>query len=280
MLGKLLKYEMQAMGRILMPLYGVLLVLSVAFGLSLRQNNQYNTGNATFGSLYGAAAAAVMIVTLILIIQRFYRNLLGSEGYLMFCLPVSTGQHMANKIISATFWIILGGLVGLLSVILLSIMATDPTINFAETIRQTITQAAGSLMQENGSTQSGMIILVIEGILFLVGSCAEIAAKLYAAIAIGHQWSSHRVLGAVLAFVGIIIIEIILGNTMSIITAGVDDQAMPIIFKLSSTMMTLTSTTMGNLQMALGLLAGVAFARLAICWFISWILLDRRLNLA
>ena len=45
MLGKLLKYEMQAMGRILMPLYGVLLVLSVAFGLSLRQSNQYNTGN-------------------------------------------------------------------------------------------------------------------------------------------------------------------------------------------------------------------------------------------
>ena len=38
MLGKLLKYEMQAMGRILMPLYGVLLVLSVAFGLSLRQS--------------------------------------------------------------------------------------------------------------------------------------------------------------------------------------------------------------------------------------------------
>ncbi|WP_297985875.1 hypothetical protein [uncultured Oscillibacter sp.] len=99
MLRKLLKHEFRATGRIMLPVIGILLATSVAANLSLR----YLLGsNAWFFSMlgillltaFGFAIFGVFIVSFILMIQRFYKNLLQDEGYVMLTLPVSIHQHI------------------------------------------------------------------------------------------------------------------------------------------------------------------------------------------
>ncbi|HBG84828.1 MAG TPA: hypothetical protein DDW57_03195, partial [Erysipelotrichaceae bacterium] len=80
MLGKLLKYEMKMFGRILLPLYGLLIATSVITGLSLSavMNNVLDEYLMAFMPIvYGVILVAVGVMTIVLLINSFYKNLLG-----------------------------------------------------------------------------------------------------------------------------------------------------------------------------------------------------------
>lgn len=114
MLGKLFKYEFRAVARTLVPLYIGTLLLALLNGFALHFEFNFFTGLMLFA--LSAFGIAIFVVTLVLIIQRFWNNLLKDEGYLMFTLPVSSYQLVASKLLSALIWIILGGIVGILSI--------------------------------------------------------------------------------------------------------------------------------------------------------------------
>ena len=90
----------------------------------------------------------------------------------------------------------------------------------------------------------------------------------YAAIAIGHQWSNHRALGAVLAYVGLSIIEAIASIPLQNIF-GEDG------FYWDNW----SGTTVHETQIFFLLLIAVVGVMLAIYWFVTWILVKKRLNL-
>ena len=88
MLKKLLKYEFRATARTYGGMYLALLAASVLFGGSLWRWNSTNsdTYSALVGLLslvYTGVIIGTVVVTIMTIVQRFYRNLLGREGYLM-----------------------------------------------------------------------------------------------------------------------------------------------------------------------------------------------------
>ena len=66
--------------------------------------------------LYMGVMMAAFVVTAVILIQRFYKNLLGSEGYLMFTLPVTVTQHLLSKTIIAVVMIALSGIAAFLSI--------------------------------------------------------------------------------------------------------------------------------------------------------------------
>ena len=120
MLRKLLKHEFRATGRIMLPVIGILLATSVAANLSMR----YLLDNdAWFLSMlgillltaFGFAIGGVFIVSFILMIQRFYKNLLQDEGYVMLTLPVSIHQHIWSKLIVSSVWFIVTALAVILA---------------------------------------------------------------------------------------------------------------------------------------------------------------------
>ena len=76
MLGKLLKYEFRATGRLFLPLYGALVIFALinALLLSFREIPQLPAVLAML--VYILLAIAVFVVTFIVMIQRFYKNLL------------------------------------------------------------------------------------------------------------------------------------------------------------------------------------------------------------
>ena len=51
--------------------------------------------------LYIFGIIAIGIITIVVLVMRFYKNLFTSEGYLMHTLPVKASQHLNSKLIVA-----------------------------------------------------------------------------------------------------------------------------------------------------------------------------------
>ena len=121
MLGKLIGYETKAFGRIMLPLYGATLAFALFTGLSIRflpSDTLEGLPGALLFMLYGMLIMAIFIMTGVLSVTRFYKNLLGLEGYLMFSLPTNTASLIASKVISVLIWSALSSITALLSIAL------------------------------------------------------------------------------------------------------------------------------------------------------------------
>ena len=130
MLRKLLKHEFRATGRMMLPLFLILLATSVGANLSIR--GMLDTDNRflnILGSLlivaFVVAVIGVCVMSMVVMVQRFYKNLLQDEGYVMMTLPVSTHQHIWSKLIVSAVWFALTILIVCLACL---IMAADVTV--------------------------------------------------------------------------------------------------------------------------------------------------------
>lgn len=126
MLGKLIKYDLKALAKILAPLWGVLLVMGLIFGISIRSNLDGIGNTMIVFSLVVIVAVivAIFVMNVIIVIQRFWNGLLQEEGYLMFTLPVTTRSLILSKVISAL--IISCGTALVISLLGVEIIAISP----------------------------------------------------------------------------------------------------------------------------------------------------------
>lgn len=112
MLKQLLKYEFKATKSLYFGLYLALALLSVVLGVSFRQENAW-ADNTNFGRLevilmvlYLSVIFAIAVLCFVSTVQRFYKNLLGREGYLMHTLPVTETQLILSKLITSMVWVL------------------------------------------------------------------------------------------------------------------------------------------------------------------------------
>jgi hypothetical protein len=133
MLGKLMKYELMAMGRVFLPMYAALLIVSIVNNLLV---NFATTTPAVIGIVgSGLLIAGISVITLVLTLQRFSNNLLSNEGYLMMTLPVSTDRLILSKMFVAAIWGVASFLVIMLSVMLMAMSSID-FLSVANVIRR------------------------------------------------------------------------------------------------------------------------------------------------
>ena len=213
MLGKLMKYELKATGRVLLPLYGAILLVSVLGAFSLERMSEFEMGALLFVLVYTGLCVALVVLTLVLIIQRFNRNLLKDEGYLMFTLPVSVHSLLFSKLLSALLWCVLGGCVGLLSIALMTMIAMDASQwgEFWAVIHQLIhnvdLEIAGNL---------GLIglLALMEGVSFLM--------TIYLSLSVGQipTFNRYRGLMAFITFLAITVIMSWLTGIPAFLHAG------------------------------------------------------------
>ncbi len=201
MFGKLMKYEMKSLSKGLIPLYGAILAVALINSImwSVGGNGPASTAG-TIGGLsqltamlvYFGLCVAIAVVTFLVVVQRFYKGLLGQEGYLMFTLPVPTWQLTLSKLVGATIMTILSCIVGILSVFMLGSVG----INWGAFFRD--------LGQLFANWDLDMTFICIE--LFLLGivGTASMVTDIYIAMALGHLSNKHRV---AMSFVWFIVIQ-------------------------------------------------------------------------
>ncbi len=137
MLGKLLKYEMKASARTLLPLYIGTLVAAVICGVqtaavvgNVNGSDVWIRIGAYSGNnvislfmflLFFCLCVAIMVLTAMIVIQRFNKNLIGDEGYLMFTLPITHVQLLSSKLIAGLLWVLIGTAIMSLSGLLIGL---------------------------------------------------------------------------------------------------------------------------------------------------------------
>jgi hypothetical protein len=188
MLSRLLKYEIKATARIFLPLYAVLLIFALLNRFinpfqAMEAADSFNL-QATLKMLsvtaYFVLIVAVFVMTLVITIQRFYKNLLGDEGYLMFTLPVKPWQHITSKLVTAMMWYILSTAAIAFSILIL--VGFKEVFDFLPQLIQMIKDGVGYY---------GFVMFPILALLQLAAGTMMI----YDAIALGHLFSNkHRLL--------------------------------------------------------------------------------------
>ena len=218
MLGKLLKYEVKATGRLFLPLY--LAILLFAFVNRLinpfeRVGNSFTSTVEGFSFLnmirmmgafvYFALIVAVIAMTFIIMIQRFYKNLLGDEGYLMFTLPVKPWQHIISKLLVSLLWIVLSFIIIVCSVFIL--------IN--------VDNLFGELGRIISSARTffGDTVLSLMPVSALILSSYTIIT-IYNALSIGHMFTKHKILASFGAYVVIYITSQIVFTILALLFAN------------------------------------------------------------
>jgi hypothetical protein len=257
MLGKLMKYELKATARIYLPLFAALLIVAAA-------NRMFIAMNFTVPKIIGTTISVVMIVAicviaLILTLQRFYRNLLKSEGYLMFTLPVSTDSIIWSKLFVAGIWTVASFIAVLLAV---SIMAMTGL-----TFHQ-IMVAIGDFFQAVRDQGFNVILCAVEAIILVLVSLMSGILLLYTCMSLSLLVGKYRVGFAFLMYIAISII----GQTiMGILATTVSFTNLCRIFEDMS--------GFGQIQTAFGALLLCTAIPGVIFYFVTRFMLKNKLNL-
>lgn len=207
MLSKLVKYEMKSTARVFLPMYLVLIFFALFSRFAVSDLVQVRFGgNDIFGILSGVmimgyvfAILSVLIVTYVIIIQRFFKNLTGDEGYLMHTLPVSTHSLIQSKLIGAFIWQFLSISLVFISLFVLflqpAFIVQELPIFFEE-----LGVMLGFIWGEIGF---GMIANTLLFLGMMLISALSSTLMIYAAMSIGHTFKKHRIMGSVVAYMGL-----------------------------------------------------------------------------
>ncbi len=196
MLSKLINHEFKATRRIFLPFYGLIFALAIINAISIALDHSLESlPGGWILVAYIVAMCAIGIIAFVYMIRRFYVNLLGDEGYLMFTLPVRPSELIWSKCIVSVVWFFVSALVGILSLIIV-------TISISGLIRGSFWNEAGSvlfmLFEQNGvHTVFIPLVALVLAIVWMANFCMHI----YACLAIGGLANNHRLGAAIGAYV-------------------------------------------------------------------------------
>ena len=283
MLGKLMKYDLRSGIRTFALIWIGLAALAAINGLTLRIafDGDIQSKLANFiitvlpMVLLVALYVAMGIFMLVFIINRFYKGLLGNEGYLMFTLPVTSTAHIASKALTSMIFSVASAIVALLSGVLLMAVLTPP--NFSD-VAQAF-QEAGRYLRVN-PLPAGTGWLIAEFAVYMLIAAAVTILQIYTAISIGHLAKKNRGWFALLAYVGIsIAFSIIMNGCMSLL---LQSDAFPNVllnweFCLDDTGWHVQGV--GAIAAALGVALGLELIKGVGFFFATRAILNKRLNL-
>lgn len=214
MLRKLIKYEFKATARVFIPLFLAMLLLALINGLFMgpntsEENPLLTTLRGILLFVYIMVIFSLIVATLIITIQRFYKNLTGDEGYLMFTLPVRTSSLIWSKLMVAVIWELFSLIVTAASVFLLFIRQPRLYGEFWGHFTQ-FWEESRSLY--GAPFETFLWLMAIFVLIEVVVSILQI----YTAIAIGQLFRDHRVLIAIGSYFGIAIVVQIVYSLLSL----------------------------------------------------------------
>ncbi len=221
MLGKLLKHEFKATARFFLPLFIAALIMTPVTRLitSIHIFDGYLAIiPGLFTGIYILILLAIAVVSYVIIIIRFYRNMVTDEGYLMHTLPVKASQHIWSKTLIACFWTIVS-----FAVIFLSLFAFFATPDRISTLSTEFSKFITMVQNELGA--GVYTTFVIEIIILTIVGLFSNAFYVYASIAIGQVISRHRIIGAFAAAIVLNIINQILSTVLLVpimLTTGIN----------------------------------------------------------
>ena len=279
MLGKLIKHEFRATGRLMAPLFGALVLLALvvrANDLVFQHVESYsaflNVLNTLLIIAYVLALLGVMVFSTVLMIKRFHQNFLTDEGYLMFTLPTSVHSLLWSKLITAALFFIFTFLAEALSVAVVvwrGGLAREMFTGFADLFR-----AMDSYYMANG------LAFALEMLALLFVSLLVTCLLFYAPMSIGYSFANHKGLLSVVFYFVIQAVLQIFG--VAVLAGAVNDTAFHRLLTDAMDNLGRIDTPVTAMQAAHGTMLLALFTELflgAILYFLTYFMLRKHRNL-
>lgn len=207
MFGKLFKYDFRSMLKQFAFVWPAALVLALlnrftvnSFVTSASSVKQAVSGVAML--VYIGILIAMFVIAVIFVIQRFYKGLLGDEGYLMHTLPVKPWQLIGSKLLCAVVVTVVSILVAILSILLIVPAVGESFQEFLRTWTE--------LTRRNSPH---FTLLWVELIVYVLVGMAGSYLQLYLSMGIGHLFHKNRVAWSIAAYIAISALLNIIYNT-------------------------------------------------------------------
>lgn len=224
MVKKLFKHEIAYYMRSMLPVYCILGAIAV-FGRIIQffeaDNTVYNTVNIIAILSYVVAIIAVMAMSYVFTITRFYRHLFTSEGYLSFTLPVTPTQHILTKLTTAVITHVASLIVVLISACIIT--AGDVLIEVCRAIFYVLDKMPALLAAEFQDTtaaqwKANLWLFFIEFILLLIAAVIYQMLLFYGCITVGQTFHKNRILAAVGVYFGYYLATQAVGTVLVIVS--------------------------------------------------------------
>ena len=185
MLSKLLKYELRASGRILLPVYALLLASAGCCSLfyKLAADHPYRTG------------AASVLMGLLKVAFWIFVVATGAITARLFTLPVNRHQLIWSKLLSALLYTAASAVAVTLSILLVLLPIADWS-GFWGNLGELLSSITESL---HFGVPGPLLLLWIAVLAILTVFSGFL--MVYAAIALGHSFSNHKILLSVVFFI-------------------------------------------------------------------------------
>lgn len=268
MLRKLMKHEFRATLRVMLPLY--LLLVVTALGARASISGLLGTESALVDILasllvvaFAIAMAAVCLVSVFLMVQRFYQNLLRDEGYVMMTLPVSVHQQVWSKLLVGVLWC-----AATVALVCLSLFILAFDLEMLEGFAQFAGDVWAFLKTEYGFNG---VLVALEVIVVCILAVCSMYLEFYCALAIGHSRPNHKLVWSIAAYFGMDVFISLVGGPFvrALESTGIFDKLLSVVGE------TATRTT----HLALWISALVCACSAAFYYAITTWFLKNRLNL-
>ena len=206
-----IKYDFQYSARTFIPVYAVLLILSILRGLFSKtlvsvqaaegsyQVYSQSTGIASFvlGFFFFIFYVAAFVVTIIILTKRYKQSMLGDEAYLNHSLPVTIGEHLWGHFLIDLFWFICCNLLTLLAFYLAfrKDLSSDWSLDFMRRLKEEFLTNGSETGLTNPASKiilTSIIVLVLDSLyisfVFVINS-------------IGHFFGRNKTPAIILAIV-------------------------------------------------------------------------------
>lgn len=263
MLGKLMKYEFKATWKLLVPMDIFMLLMSVLTYITVQLSffNSKNDLVEMTGILvlmaYILSMFVIAIGTVIYLIYRFYTSVYGDEGYLLHTLPIDKHHIIISKALVSAIWIILNAVLIYLSIIFL----LSSNKEFVETIRDGFRYYVDILNTYNKINAFSVFMTLVASFVAMFARILKVSA----CISLGQLSSNHKVLVSFGIYYGIYFVQ----RMFTLIYYTVVSLS-------ESTSSAFTSSFFGN-SWQFTLISGLIYC--VIFYFLTWYIMDRKLNL-
>lgn len=194
MLWKLLKYDFRSMGKSFALIWPAALVLALVNHFTLPYDSREAEVSGVLELVLLMAFVSVLfamfVAVMIFVVQRFYKGLLGDEGYLMHTLPVRAWQLVLSKLICAV----------VTSVVSLAVMFAACILMVPIRWSQVLRIAFFQDLWEGLTAHPDAVAYLLEFLLVCTLALILFITMTYLSMAIGHLFR-RRILMSVAAFI-------------------------------------------------------------------------------
>ncbi len=286
MLGKLMKHEWKGTYKVgclmLILILGVTFFGWLAFQTPMWQALSNDSYYSSVGTLDILSMITLMLYVFMLIGTtygmiiylgvHFYKTMYTDEGYLTHTLPVTKHKLLISKILVSGIWYLIvsaavvASVIGLMAALLGAVVPDDAWTEVWKEISENWDELLHLMKTELGIDLVRWLVVMIISI--LIGPFCTVII-LFGAISIGQLFTKHRVLMAIVSYVGITVLSMIISSVVQSVTS------MNAITEMMSDTVALDSYM--NATTLSGMIQSVLLA--VILYIVSYLVINKKLNM-